>query len=256
MIAAISLIVILILSITVIRTASIALSHTGLSSEVASFQARSAFTGTGFSTSESEKVMNHPVRRRIILSLMLIGNAGLVTGVSSLILAFAIPKHTYSLWLSAVIIGGGILMIWALKQSRFVDRLFSRIIDRALRRYSDLDLRDYAAVFHLEGEYQLTELTITPYDWMANKTLSESELWNEGIIVLNIRGKNGDYIGSPKGNTQILPDDVLTIYGKASHIKDLDERRSGRRGDKDHEAAVQSHEEHNDTERAKEEKAS
>jgi len=35
---------------------------------------------------ESERVVNHPVRRRIIMLLMLTGNAGVVTAVSSLIL--------------------------------------------------------------------------------------------------------------------------------------------------------------------------
>jgi Trk K+ transport system NAD-binding subunit len=119
-----------------------------------------------------------------------------------------------------------------------------------------LDLRDYAAVFHLEGEYQITELTILPDDWIANKNLRESELWNEGIVVLSIQPKNGDYIGSPKGDTQILPGDVLTIYGKASHIKDLDERRSGRGGDREHAAAVEIHAEHDVIERPEEESAS
>jgi len=46
------------------------------------------FTGVGFTTSESEKVVSHPVRRRILLMLMLLGNAGIVTAVSSLIVSF------------------------------------------------------------------------------------------------------------------------------------------------------------------------
>ena len=35
---------------------------TGTSSELARFQARSAFTGVGFTTSEAESVVLHPVR--------------------------------------------------------------------------------------------------------------------------------------------------------------------------------------------------
>jgi Trk-type K+ transport system membrane component len=84
----IPVILILVFSILINRVASIALMHTGLSRESSRFQARSAFTGVGFTTSESEKVVNHPVRRRILLILMILGNAGIVTGVASLIIVF------------------------------------------------------------------------------------------------------------------------------------------------------------------------
>jgi hypothetical protein len=73
----ITVILILVFSILITRVASIALTHTGLSRESSKFQARSAFTGVGFTTTESEKVVNHPVRRRILLLLMILGNAGI-----------------------------------------------------------------------------------------------------------------------------------------------------------------------------------
>lgn len=88
MIAIISLLLVICISILITRIATVALAHTGLSKEAARFQARSAFTGAGFTTHESERVVNHPVRRRIILSLMLLGNAGVVTAVSSSMLTF------------------------------------------------------------------------------------------------------------------------------------------------------------------------
>lgn len=88
MIAIIFLLPIITVSVLVTRLASIALTHTGLSHESARFQARSAFTRLGFTTSESERVVSHPVRRRVVMLLMLLGNAGIVTAMSSLILAF------------------------------------------------------------------------------------------------------------------------------------------------------------------------
>jgi hypothetical protein len=66
MIAALTLFAVLTLSVLVIRTGAVALRLTGLPEEPARFQARSAFTGTGFTTSESEAIVNHPVRRRIV----------------------------------------------------------------------------------------------------------------------------------------------------------------------------------------------
>lgn len=73
MLSIVSLLIVLTLSILVTRIATVALAHTGLSRESAKFQARSAFTGVGFTTNESEKVVNHPIRRRILLLLMLLG---------------------------------------------------------------------------------------------------------------------------------------------------------------------------------------
>ena len=64
MTAILSLLLVVTLSILVTRIAAVALRHTGLARQTARFQARSAFSGAGFTTSESEKVVNHPVRRR------------------------------------------------------------------------------------------------------------------------------------------------------------------------------------------------
>ena len=63
MISIVTLLLVLTLSILLVRIATVALTHTGLSRESAKFQARSAFTDVGFTTSESEKVVNHPIRR-------------------------------------------------------------------------------------------------------------------------------------------------------------------------------------------------
>jgi hypothetical protein len=84
----IAFLTVLCLSLIVTRIATIALTYTGLSRQAAAFQARSAFTGTGFTTSEAEKVVDHPVRRRIIMTLMVARSAGLVTILISLILSF------------------------------------------------------------------------------------------------------------------------------------------------------------------------
>jgi len=75
-------------SILVARIATRMFMLTGLSKETARFQARSMITGTGFTTDEADHIVNHPVRRRIALTLMLIGNAGLVTAVSTFVLSF------------------------------------------------------------------------------------------------------------------------------------------------------------------------
>lgn len=227
MISIFSLLVVLTLSILVTRIAAVALTHTGLSRESAKFQARSAFTGVGFTTTESEKVVNHPLRRRILLLLMLLGNAGVVTAVSSLILSFVNLNDAGSLLWRIVFLVTGIVVLWTFASSQWVDRHLSNLVSRALKRYTRLGVQDFARLLHLAGDYQVTELQVDPEDWVAGRPLAELGLRQEGIMVLGVTRLDGRYIGAPDGDTVIHANDVLILYGRVSALKDLDERRSG-----------------------------
>jgi len=240
MLAIVSLLTVITLSILVTRVATVALAHTGLSREAARFQARSAFTGAGFTTAESESVVNHPVRRRIVLFLMLLGNAGIVTAVSSLILTFVRddPGATGTFFRLVGMLSG-LLLLWALAHSSWVDARLERLIDRALRRYTRLEVRDYASLMQLEGEYALFELLVELDDWVADRTLEELELRDEGILVLGIRRPDGAFLGAPTGDTRVEPEDVLILYGRRTAIRDLDERRWSMTAEARHDRAVQ-----------------
>jgi hypothetical protein len=157
MIAAITLFLVVALSALITKIATIALIHTGLSTQSARFQARSAYTGAGFTTSESEKIMSHPVRRKIVFNLMLIGNAGIVTVMSSLILTFVLPNTLTSKLYGLVIVVLGLGLIWWAIKSEWVDRVLSKIINRMLKKYTDLDILDYAAVLHLKDDFKISE---------------------------------------------------------------------------------------------------
>lgn len=226
MIAAVTLFLVVALSVLITKVATIALIHTGLSTQSARFQARSAYTGAGFTTSESEKIMNHPVRRKIVYNLMLIGNAGIVTVMSSLILTFVLPNTVSSRLYGLLIVVVGLSFLWWAIQSKWVDKWLSNLISKMLRKYAKLDVLDYAAVLHLKDDFKVSERKISSNDWMANKTLKELKLRNEGITVLGIDRAGREYIGSPTGSFDILPDDVITVYGKAEVIKNIYERKN------------------------------
>lgn len=59
MVALISFFVILLVSLAIVRVAEVMLELTGISKDSARFQARSAFTGTGFTTHEAEMLIKH-----------------------------------------------------------------------------------------------------------------------------------------------------------------------------------------------------
>ncbi len=237
MTAIISLLVVLALSLLVTRVATVALTLTGMSRESARFQARSAFSGVGFTTSESEQVVSHPVRRRIVLILMLLGNAGVVSALASLVLS-VISLEQGPLWSRLAALLGGVAFLWAVATSRWVDRWLSRVIRWALSRWTSLEVRDYAALLNLSGGYKVAELQVRPGDWLAGKTLSDMRLRDEGILVLGIQRADGTYIGAPRGWTEVHPGDTLIVYGRAELLSELDRRCSGAEGDRAHAAAV------------------
>lgn len=225
MIAAVSLFLIVTLSILITKIATISLVHTGLSLESAKFQSRSAYTGAGLSTSETENIMNHPVRRKIIYNLMLIGNAGIVTAMSSLILTFVLPESNTSRLYGFLIIVGGLFFLWFAVRSSWVDRGLSKLINKMLQKYTDLEVHDYAAVLHLKDDFKIIEAQVDSDGWMCNRTLQELDLREEGITILGVERAGSGYFGSPSGTFKMLPHDKVTIYGKAEGIESIYNRK-------------------------------
>jgi hypothetical protein len=252
MIGVITIILILVFSILITRIASIALTHTGLSRETSKFQARSAFTGVGFTTSESEKVVNHPLRRRILLILMILGNAGIVTAIASLIIGFAGITDGVQTWLKFTILMGGIGILWLLANSRWIDRQLSIIINRILKKQHHIDVNDYASLLHLSGEYRISEIGIECDHWLCQKKLSDTHLHHEGLNLLAISRKDGTFLGAPARNTTIKEGDSLIIYGRAESLSKLEKRLKGAAGNREHrqmrreQKKVQQHEKEED----------
>lgn len=238
MIAISTVLVIVSLSLVVTRVATVALTLTGLSREAARFQARSALTGVGYTTSESEKIVQHPVRRRIIMTLMLIGSAGIVSVLGSVMLSVATAESGGQVgWRFLYLVAGLGLLLWV-GNSDWFDRGAQRIIHRLLRRYTHLDVRDYASLLHVHGAFAVSELQVEEGDWVAGRTLQDLNLAHEGVLILGVQRRDGTYEGAPKGPTRVHADDVLVMYGSAERLEDLDLRPAGAVGDAAHRDAV------------------
>ena len=238
MAALISVLVAITLSLLITRIATEALTLTGLSRTSASFQARSAFTGSGFTTAESEAVVKHPVRRRIIMWLMFLGNAGIITVISSLVLTFVSATSVKNGLSRFFLLFLGLAVLWLLATNKAFDRILTRLVRKALRRWADLDLRDYASLLHLRGEYLVREIKVDENNWLANKRLQELQLRAEGIAVLGIQRSDRSYVGAPHGDTYIFPGDTLILYGRRSALSELNERQEGIVGEQAHRQAI------------------
>lgn len=225
MVGVISLLLVVALSLLVVRVGAVALTRTGLSEEIAQFQALSAFSGTGFTTDEAEALVGHPARRRVITLLIRLGSAGVVTAISTLLLTFigagqAAPARVLVLLF-------GVLALIGLAQSRSFNRTLTPLIERMLKRYTSLDLRDYADLLHLHEDYRIVEIDVEPESWLASRQLAELNLPAEGVRLLGVVRAEGDYVGAPPPDFHLRPGDSLIVYGREHRLQNLATRDMG-----------------------------
>jgi len=222
MLALLSLLSILFLLWLINRIATVALTLTGLSRDSSTLQARSALLGVGFTTSETELIVQHPVRRQIIMWLMVIGNTGLVTAMVSVLILFIHIEDSSQGFLRVGLIVLGIVCLWLTARSTWLERNMQRGIEYALRRFTDVEVRDYDSLMQLSGGFGIMEWHVSEDDWFANQDLRNSDLRHKGILVLGIY-RDEAYIGAPKPATDVLPGDLLVLYGAALDITRLRE---------------------------------
>ncbi|HVL95943.1 MAG TPA: TrkA C-terminal domain-containing protein [Solirubrobacteraceae bacterium] len=236
MVALASILVVVLLSLLITRIATMALVLTGMSREQARFQARSALTGVGFTTAEAESVVGHPVRRRIVMALMLVGGAGVVTVLGGVMLSFAGDDGRNGLKLAILV--GGLAALVVLARSRRVDRFLQRPIEWGLRRFTDIEVRDFESLLHLAEGNVVIELGIDPGEWLDGRTLADADLRGEGVVVLGVQRPDGSYLAVPRGDTELRAGDTVIAYGLGERLCDLDERPAGPEGDRAHARAV------------------
>ncbi len=241
MLALISLTAILIISNLVTRIATVALTLTGISEDIAKFQALSAITGAGFTTSESEDIINHPLRRQIIAITIRLGGIGFLTTIASLLLTFVNTASDQERIIRLVILGVLLVILGLLSQSVWLDNFLKKIITYFLQRWSGWQIYDYAGMLNLTRGYLVDSVPVKQNSWVAGKTLAQAQLQQEGVLVLGIYRADGSYLGAPKGRTVINAEDTLIAYGKSEVLQEIEDRIVGNLGDVEHRDAVSEH---------------
>lgn len=222
MYAVVSLIVILTLSMLTVRVGTLALMLTGMSKDVARFQALSAFTGAGFTTQEAEDVISYPARRRVIQNLIRLGNVGVITSIASIVLSFMEEQVSPLTIVLVLVVSIGLL---GLSRSKWFNQLVNPLIKKALRQSSSFELRDYSGLLEVENGHQVADIKVQDGEWLANEPLAELRLHeHEGVLILGIRRADGTYVEAPSGEDIVYPGDTVIAYGKTEQLQDLAER--------------------------------
>lgn len=223
--AVVSLLVIAGISLIIVRVGATALMMTGLSWDIASFQAYSAFFGVGFTTREAEYAVSTPHRRRIIKQLILVGNLGITAGRGSVIVAFVKADGIREEMGVLLWIVGGLVCLAIIAISPPAKRALDWAVRGTLKRAGVIHAADYSLLLRLNAGFIVSEVEIGPGATLAGRTLAQSELGSHGVVVLGIsrRGAAGGevYLGTPQGSTAMQAGDVLTVYGTPERIAEL-----------------------------------
>ena len=208
--------VVAVISVAFTKLATGALIATGVPPESASFQARSAFSGAGFTTNEAENVVNHRVRRRIIGTTMFVGSLGTPTLVLTVLIGFIAPGPG-STTERALVTTSGVLLILIGVLNRPVQRRLERVGQRYVHRRlipalsSDrLDLLTLSDGFAV----QAVKLEVTPEE--SVRSLRGLAAAFPDVTILGVR-RGETYFGAPPVDIRLVCGDELIVYAHREH---------------------------------------
>ena len=209
----------MLVSFLFVRAASIALMMTGLDKKKARFQALSAFSGTGFTTKESESIVNHPRRRQIIRYLMIMGNAGIVTVIVTATSSMATSRG-YQLPINILVLIVGIFLIYKIANfKKFTDR-WERFIEKKLVKSPVFEETSTEDLLHFLEGYGMIKKIISDKSPLIGDSLAEGHIREKGALVLGIeRGKK--WIPIPEATEIIHAGDHIILYGPLKILRDL-----------------------------------
>jgi hypothetical protein len=211
------LLITILISFIIVRIGGFALQLTGIEPEVARFQALSAFSGTGFTTREAERVVGHRMRRRIVTILIILGNAGTVTVIATLVASFTQVEGYAWFFVRLAIIVGGIVGLYQLiirsnVGQRIVDWMQRPIVHRILRAAPAAE-----EVFHVEKDWAISLVTIKGSSKRSGLSVADITVGGD-IEILGIN-RAGTYLTRPDKEEKIAQGDRLLVYANRKAVK-------------------------------------
>ena len=196
----------------ILRVATAALVLTGLPQDVARFQVRSAFFGAGFTTRESELVLNHPVRRRITQWLIVLGAIGISGLAASSIVALS---REGNLLAPVIALAGGLALLWGLSSIRPLDRALVSLCAAALRRTTAIEVAPHETLLRLSGEHAVSLVQVVAGGPLDGRAIGDLP---EGMRVLGVERGDGTYADAPPATLMLRAGDAVAVYGRDDQL--------------------------------------
>ena len=220
MYAVATFLIVAVLTTVFTQLATGALIATGLPPEVAGFQARSAFSGAGFTTTEAENVVNHPVRRRIIGATMLAGSLGTPTLVVTVLVGLIAPGPGSTVERTLVTVAGALAILAALG-NRPMRTFMVSVGQRYARRRLVPALADSSEELLTLGDSFVVSAVrlVTETDDLPRSLRGLEQVLPE-VRVLGIR-RGGRYLGESPVDVELHEGDELVVHGRRDRLADL-----------------------------------
>lgn len=162
------------------------------------------FAADGFTTSEAEGTMHHPVRRRILTLLMFAGHLGLVSLTSTVILTMTSTQTSYGAFSQIVAMLAAVGVICALATSKTLDKIMCDWIGRLLTQLGWITPLPYEILYEDPDGYQLGEHIIR----------SQAELGDDVQLV----SCNGSTLKSKMPATLSIGDRIVLYAKQTEHL--------------------------------------
>ena len=197
-----------------------ALIATGLPAESASFQARSAMSGAGFTTTESESVVNHPVRRRIISTTMFVGNVGTPTLVVTVLLGLIAPGPGSTTIRTLVVVAGALSLALVVLNRPVRGWLARRGETYARRRLLPVLGSDAEDLLELGDGFVVAAVQVRGEPDLGPRSLRGLDAALPQVRVLGVR-RDGRYLGEPPTDLDLTAGDELVVHARRDRIEAL-----------------------------------
>jgi hypothetical protein len=207
-------IVYLTIILIVIEINTILFTFTGLKKNIARFQVISMLTGTGFTTGESELIIDHPIRRRLGAFLILFGAFSLAVIISAISSILSDEFFTMKI---GYVAGTLVLFLFVLKVGKVKNKL-TVLFEHELERNFDLQDMTIKDVFLTEENDYLVEVPLHSSSTMIGGKLIDKLNSEEDINVLSI--KRGEIvIRKERLNTELQAGDFILMFGDKEVIR-------------------------------------
>jgi hypothetical protein len=220
MYAVATFLVVAVLSMAFTRLAAGALIATGLPPDVASFQARSAFSGAGFTTTEAENVVNNPDSRKIISTTMFVGNLGTPTLVVTVLVGFLAPGPGNTVERVMVAISGlvlAVLLVTNRPMKRWLVKVGQREAQRRLLPRLDNQVVELLSV---GDDFVVGAVQVVAGTGSAAQSLRSIDDALPAVRVLGVQQSEG-FFGTPPVDLELAAGDKIIAYGRRSDLQNL-----------------------------------
>jgi len=217
-------VLLIIFYITIADIITILFRLTGMTEERARFQVISLLTNSGFTTQESEAIVNLKIRRRLARATMLFGYAFTVTILSTTVNVFMTMSDSE---LSTVLVLLPVLLLilglfYLLRRVTSLKMIFDKWIETI--GYRIMFGKDANQVILVEeyGNMVVAHIYLhTVPKILVDTTLAESGIMSDHkLMVMLVKSPDGE-ARQANGTTILQPKDTIMVLGKRSVIREI-----------------------------------